>query len=692
MLKIFLSRLILIMALGCGVFAAGIAAESDLPVKIPDTGNYKAVPYRGLSNYLDIDTIHSVVKDGNNRGLFLDFSGVRQLLDGTVLNPGDTIYGTAYMGPYPFEGDEVTYTYKRFRIRTGIDNGAAFLPVGAFLGRHANSEGWETGGRVVLRLELYLRKMTEEKLITRFLGIYDTFIRFKKEVRGEGVRYVKLITMTEGPMVNLLRSDVPSALVISFKTDKPVTAAVVLHNGRRFESKKPARRHEIEVTGLEPGKPYEYHVEYSDTVTKRYAFRAAPNPGEGKVIFAYAGDSREGYGGGMSNFMGVNYTVLERCSNLAYRLGADLFVFGGDLVSGYTTSERDFRTQINGWKQALAGFWQHRPVYPIIGNHEALLKIFVDADNRRNHITLDRWPYETDSVEAVFADEMVNPLNGPGVSDHRRPTYKENVYSFLYGPVKFIGINNNYWLGRDQRGYASPDKTGGCPEGYIMEDQFRWIKKELESGEKNPAVKYIILYAQEPVFPNGGHTQDCMWYDGNNDVKAYTYNAASGKVVPEKAGIIDVRNRLVTMVSKNRKVAAVLGSDEHSYHKVLIDGNVPIGVPSLDDTDGSDRVCREGGTCSPLKELKYPTWYLVGGGAGAPYYAREKTPWNVYWENYTGSYPNHTSMRGCFYYSSQENVFIFKADKDKISLRVYNPYGEVIDGIKNLLKVKENES
>jgi hypothetical protein len=34
-------------------------------------------------------------------------------------------------------------------------------------------------------------------------------------------------------------------------------------------------------------------------------------------------------------------------------------------------------------------------------------------------------------------------------------------------------------------------------------------------------------------------------------------------------------------------------------------------------------------------------------------------------------------------------VFIFKAGKDKISLKVYNPYGEVIDRIDDLLSVKK---
>jgi hypothetical protein len=554
--------------------------------------------------------------------------------------------------------------------------------VGYFLKPLRNSEEWETDGHLVVRLDLYL--LTGETI--RYLGLYDTFVRFKKEVK-EGVKFVKQTSIIEGPMVNLLVSENPSTLVISFKTDKEVTASVVLSNGGKFSSSESGKNQTIKITGLEPGKSYEYHIEYENARTKSFFFRTAPKPGEGEVVFAYAGDSREGIGGGTSNFMGVNYNVLERCANLAFQLDAEFFVFGGDLVTGFTTSPHDFRTQVHGWKQAFAGFWHHRPVYPCIGNHEAILKHYIN--DKGQSICLDRWPYETDSVEAVFADEVVNPQNGPDVSDPRRPTYKENVYSFLYGPVKFIAFNNNYWVGRILGIPEGSGMMGGSPEGYIMDDQLQWIQKELKSAEKDPTVKYIILFAQEPVFPNGGHIQDSMWYRGNNNVRAYTYESSSGKVEPEKKGIIEVRNQLVTMIAENKKVAAVLGSDEHSYHKILIDKNVPIGVPEVDDTNGNGRVCQEGGACSPLKGLKYPTWYLVCGGAGAPYYSEEKTPWNTYWKNYAGVYPNHTSKRGCYYYSSQENFFIFKADQDRISLTVYNPYGEVIDSIENLMKVKE---
>jgi hypothetical protein len=313
----------------------------------------------------------------------------------------------------------------------------------------------------------------------------------------------------------------------------------------------------------------------------------------------------------------------------------------------------------------------------------------VYTKNKKNIVVLDRWPYETDSVEAVFADEMVNPQNGPDVADKRRPTYKENVYSFQYGPVRFIAFNNNYWLGRDYWTPTAPKNTGGSPEGYIMEDQLNWIRKELKSAETDETVKYIILFAQEPVFPNGGHTKDCMWYNGDNNITAYTYDSSSGKVVREKKGIIDVRNELALMVAENKKVAAVLGSDEHSYHKILIDKNVPVGAPGSDDKNGDGKICQENETCSPLKSLKYPVWYLTCGGAGAPYYSEDPTPWNTYWKNFKGTLPPHTSQRGCYYYSSQENIFIFSADKDKISVTVHNLYGEIIDRIDDLMKVKE---
>ncbi|GAH39437.1 unnamed protein product, partial [marine sediment metagenome] len=124
-----------------------------------------------------------------------------------------------------------------------------------------------------------------------------------------------------------------------------------------------------------------------------------------------------------------------------------------------------------------------------------------------------------------------------------------------------------------------------------------------------------ILFAQEPVFPNGGHIDDAMWYEGDNTVRAYTYNAKTKELQPEKKGIIEVRNELIRAISHCKKVAAVLGADEHSYSKVLIDKNVPVGNMKKDDKNNNGKLGDEGEEYSCLSDLKYPTWYFSAGDA-----------------------------------------------------------------------------
>ncbi len=240
--------LILFIPLFIAHLTAGVGAgAAELPVKIPAPAEWKEIPYRGITNLLAIETIHSCIKSGNDRGLFLDFSGIRNLLDGTVLNSSDTVYGKVYLGPYPFEANEVTYTYKRFKMEITFDQGYVVLPVAFFLSPLRNSEEWKNEGQLVVRLDLYLSSGNN----TRSLGLYDTFVCFKREVEPTSVKFVKQTSIIEGPLVNLSMSDDPSTLIISFKTDQSVMAAVVLNNGRTFSSAQASRKHEITVTGLE---------------------------------------------------------------------------------------------------------------------------------------------------------------------------------------------------------------------------------------------------------------------------------------------------------------------------------------------------------------------------------------------------------------------------------------------------------
>ena len=687
-IKSLVVLLILMLVLSGNIFSK---IDKNLPVKNPAIMGYAEIPdgmntrkIRHISNFFTLKQIYNVIEDGKISGMTVNFSLLKKYLCGDNIE-SEKIFGKTYIGPYPMESNEVNYTYKRFRKSGNINYGKGFLNLKTLFIKGLNSENWTDEGQVIIRFDLSLDRKGKDLA----LGVYDIIMRFK--IVND--KFYKLANITEGPMVNLLRSDVPDKAVITFETSKPCIAGVYLKEKTKreilFNDNKKSVKHEIKLLDLKPSTFYSYKIKIGKYNSRLYNFKTAPKKGKGEIIFTYSGDSRSGVGNGELSYLGVNYKTIERLSNLAYRMGSQFFILGGDFINGNTTSLDDFRTQFKGWKQAMAGFWNHRPVYTCMGNHEALLKIFINNNvvGSLFMLRMDRWPYSTDSSEAVFADELVYPKNGPEKSDKRRPTYKENVYSFQYGMVKFIVFNNNYWISKSRGPMGkAPKLFGGSPEGYIMEDQMRWIKKELDDAKKDKTVKYIILFAQEPVFPNGGHIDDSMWYRGNNNVRAYSFNKKTGKTVGEKKGIIEVRNEFVRLVGKNKKVVAVLGADEHAYHKILIDKNVPIGDIKTDDKNGNGIICEKGEPCSSLKDIKYPVWYMVSGGGGAPYYAKRKTPWNEYWIKKK----KHLSNKKYFYYSSQENMIVFKADVNKISAIIVNPYGDIIDRIDDLMAVKNN--
>jgi 3',5'-cyclic AMP phosphodiesterase CpdA len=239
------------------------------------------------------------------------------------------------------------------------------------------------------------------------------------------------------------------------------------------------------------------------------------------------------------------------------------------------------------------------------------------------------------------------------------------VYTFQYGPVRFIALNNNYWWTTDDR----VEEYGGSPEGYILRDQLAWAERELRRAGRNGTVAHVVLFMQEPVFPAGGHVRDAMWHAGDNTVRAYARSPGEG-LKPAGPGIVEVRNRLWLAVSRSHKVAAVLVGDEHAYHRMLVDNATPVGIPSRDDTDGDGVLERH----SPNPEFRHPVWQICAGNAGAPWYAREPTPWEV--ERYV----------------SRTGYLLFEATRDKLSMTAYALRGDaVMDRVHDLTAVKRRE-
>ncbi len=653
-----LARLILpplALALAAPAAAPGQEAE-DLPVRIPDLAGSQAYVRNPLT-FEELTRIVGPSPDG--RGLLLDLGDA-------------SLEGTIYSGPWPFEAGRADYDHACFRAAEPLREGRGTIRIDRFFDSRYNANAWPEGQHreglrptLTVAWRLALHRIDEGGRL-RNLGFYDALTSFR---RLESGGFEKALTITEGPIVALVSSEDPSRLTIAFETDEPARGTVLLLQGPSLETATafgPAqerRRHEIALSGLEPDRDYEYVVraEKADgesALTCAYSLRTAPPRGHaGRTRFGFISDTRQGYGGGERACAGHNRHVLSRLATAAYRADASFLLVGGDLVNGDTSSVEDFRLQLRAWKGTMAGYLRRYPVYPIMGNHERLVHAWQDGLRR---VWLDRFPYATESAEAIFAEQFWNPADGPAPSDPRRPPYEENVYSFQYGPTLVLALNNNYWWSSS----GEVPGFGGSPEGYVLEDQLEWIERRLAAAEADPSVRFVILYAQEPVFPCGGHVGDAMWWSGDNTVRAWTLRG--GEMEPASLGMVEVRNRLWRAVAGCSKVAALLAGDEHAYHRLRIDRDTPVGVVALDDADGDGKLERS----SPDPGFAHPTWQITAGTGGAPYYNRQPTPWEP------------------VVFDSQSGWVLFETEGERMSMTFISTTGQVVDRVEDLMAIK----
>ncbi len=522
----------------------------------------------------------------------------------------------------------------------------------------------DNGGSIVYRIEIFDSRIQTTRA-------YDRRLRYKREGEPMTGTYKSLVTLTEGPFVDLVTHD---SAVISWETDIPVKGTVLSHN-REFLSLDPAIRHEVRITNLKPDTVYTYQVNFS-IYTPSYTFKTAPEPGKRTTFkFGFMSDSRAGVGGGERAQNGVNAKDLGRFANELYNKKADFVCFGGDLINGYTSDVQDFESQLKTWKRTIQPVGANIPFYESIGNHEQVGSYFkVEAPHLKQgeYYIQFTGTVGAESAEAIFAKEFVNPggssygLGVPkpeakGSSDmggaDTGPSYHENVYSFNYGRVHFISLNTNYWATgyRNLSTFAqkSQDKTainlalkhlGGNREGYVMANQMEWLANELDAAQKDSNVDWIFIILHEPPFPNGGHVKDGMYWGTPGEGELGGYNNPD---VP-MGDVIDMRNRFWKIVSSKSKVLGVLCGDEHNYSRTLIDSSV-----------------------NP--DFKFPVWQIISGGCGAPYYVQDKS---VPWVDKVKAF------------AIDKHFCLFSVEGKKIGLEVYNDSSQLLDKIGNLTTIR----
>ena len=73
-----------------------------------------------------------------------------------------------------------------------------------------------------------------------------------------------VVSIVEGPDVNLVTSDHPEWMTIACETDRPALVEVEVKGRAVFSSSGTGLRHEVQVTGLLPGRAYSYRVRALD--------------------------------------------------------------------------------------------------------------------------------------------------------------------------------------------------------------------------------------------------------------------------------------------------------------------------------------------------------------------------------------------------------------------------------------------
>ncbi len=510
-----------------------------------------------------------------------------------------------------------------FKKPAVITGGKATIPMAALRGKY-DFTNWEQTGETLLGYRIVFHDGTL---------IYDS------RVRLSGLFPFKTaVTLIDGPFLNQLG---PHSAIISFTTNFETRSNVEV-NGKTFKNRNKSTHHEIKVDGLNADTKYNYTVN-ADTYQRKSWFKTAPEKGaRSPFTFAFASDSRAGKGGGERNLYGSNVYIIKKMAALTVAHGAEFIQYTGDLINGYATNRDYMLLQYQNFKRGIEPFAHRIPFVIGIGNHEALSINFIDGN--KMVASIDKYPWDKESTESVFAEIVVNPESTLQSEDGSKydpdpknvdfPSYKESVFYYTYGNVAMVVLNSDYWYAPT---HNSIKHTSGNPHGYIMDNQLAWVKETIMKLEADEDVQHIFVTIHTPAFPNGGHAHDDMWYSGNNEVRPWI----AGE--PVEKGIIERRDEFLDiLINQSKKTVALLCGDEHNYSRTRITNDMPMYPEDYPHQK---------------LEISRTFWQLTNGAAGAPYYAQEQLPWS-----------DNVEM-----FSTQYALIFFHVDGEKIKIEVLNP-------------------
>ena len=480
--------------------------------------------------------------------------------------------------------------------------------------------------------------------------VYDGMFAFHAD-SAKGPFHVLKGSLENGPFVERVT---PESATISFNTREPVKAKVEVVGHGTVETVE-GLFHVADIKGLKSNTRYEYRVSTDDDMLSG-TFTTALVKGDRKpFMFAFGSDSRAGIDSGERHEQGVNQYILQRAMALVLQQQASFLQFTGDMINGYNNSVGVQQYQFDGWKRAVSPFAAHLPMYTAPGNHEVVLYTFDDGT--KDGVEIERFPFDTDGSEAVFRSRFHNFTNGPKSEDGTAldpnpnqidfPDYAQTVYSYTWGNVGVVVMNSDY-LYSPYLSDTGDRRFGGNIHGYIMDNQAEWMKATLKKFEQDADIDHVFVTFHTPMFPNGGHVQDDMFYNGDNRPRP----VIAGK--PAKLGIIERRDELLRSILDAKKVVAILTGDEHNYSRVLVQPGMPIYAKNGFMPANPVQITRE-------------LHHITNGAMGAPYYALQDAPWHEGYDRktHTGPYLKKFTTRFA--------VNFFHVDGKSLRMTVMDP-------------------
>ena len=214
-------------------------------------------------------------------------------------------------------------------------------------------------------------------------------------------------------------------------------------NDKFTDNGKTSFVHTVTLQNLQPGTEYEYRLGHGESRSQWYKFTTANGNKYKALIFP---DSQS-----------ADYKTWENVAMPAWKKNQDakFFMMMGDLVDN---GEHDY--QWNEWFSRIEPMITRIPVAPTLGNHETY--------------TMD-W-----KVRMPLA--YLHHFQLPGGVPQK---YQNQFYSFDYGDVHFVVLNNLMW----EMNQFQPN---------MLADQRAWFRKDMEQTKKKWKVvlmhRDIILY------------------------------------------------------------------------------------------------------------------------------------------------------------------------------------------------------